>query len=130
MTRNTRNFSDLDLHFNMHPVTHDVTRRVDEAAVKHSIKNLILTRNYERPFHSEIGSPIKQLLFDPLTPLTAMMVKRAIIDLIANFEPRVVLMNVDVIPSEENNSLYINITFRIINTERPLTLDFILERTR
>lgn len=130
MARNTRLFSDIDLNFVLHPVTHDVTRRLDEESVKHAVKNLILTRNYERPFHSEIGSPVKQLLFEPMTPLTGMMVRRAIIDLISNFEPRVVLLDVQVIPSEENNSLYINITFRIVNTERPITLDLILERTR
>jgi len=130
MAHNTRTFSDIDLHFNMHPVTHDITRRLDENSVKHAIKNLILTRNYERPFHSEIGSPIRGLLFEPMTPFTAAIVQRSIIDLISNFEPRVVLIAVDVIPSEENNSLYINIIFKIVNTERPLTLELILERTR
>lgn len=130
MARNTRNFSDIDLNFTPHPVTKDLVRRVDEAAVKHSLKNLILTRNFERPFHSEIGSPVRELLFDLITPMTALMIRRAIIDLISNFEPRVVLLDVEAIASPDNNSVYINITFKIVNTERPLTLDFALERTR
>jgi len=130
MARNTRNFSDIDLNFTPHPVTRDLVRRVDEAAVKHSLKNLILTRNFERPFHSEIGSPVRELLFDLITPMTALMIRRAIIDLISNFEPRVVLLDVEAIASPDNNSVYINITFKIVNTERPLTLDFALERTR
>lgn len=128
--RNTRVFSDLDLNFTPHPVTGDITRRFDDAAIKQSLKNLIMTRNYERPFHSEIGSPIKGLLFDPMTPMTAHVVRRAIIDLVSNFEPRVNLMEVSVIASPENNSLYVSITFKIVNTERPLTLELILERTR
>jgi phage baseplate assembly protein W len=130
MSRNTRNFSDLDLNFIPHPVTKDLTRRTDEAAVKHSIKNLIMTKHYERPFHSEIGSPINELLFDLLTPMTALMIRRSVIDLISNFEPRVRLIDVEVIASPDNNSVYLNITFKIVNTERPLTLDFVLERTR
>lgn len=130
MARNTRTFSDLDLNFTPHPVTGDLVTRYDDNAIKQSLKNLILTRNFERPFHSEIGSPVKALLFDLITPLTAHMVRRAIVDLVSNFEPRVRLLAVDVIASPENNSLYVNISFRIVNTERPINLDFVLERTR
>ena len=130
MAKTTRLFSDLDLNFTPHPVTGDLTLRYDDNAIKQSLKNLIMTRNYERPFHSEIGSPVRQLMFDLITPLTALMVKRAIVDLVSNFEPRVRLLDVGVIASPENNSLYVNIVFRIVNTERPLTLDFVLERTR
>ena len=130
MSRNTRLFSDLDLNFTPHPVTGDITRRLDEAAIKQSVKNLLQIRHYEKPFHSEIGSPLNELLFEPLTPITGLMVKRTIIDLIANFEPRVDLLEVEVISSDDNNSLYVNITYKIVNTERPLTLDFVLERTR
>lgn len=130
MSRNTRLFSDLDFNFQPHPVTGDLVVRYDENAIKQSLKNLIMTRNYERPFHSEIGSPVRELLFDLITPMTSLMVRRAIIDLVSNFEPRVVLTDVDVIASPENNSLYVSINFRIVNTEKPLTLDFVLERTR
>lgn len=130
MTKATRLFSDLDLNFKPHPVTGDITRRFDDEAVKQSIKNLILTRNYEKPFHSEIGSPIKNLLFDLITPMTALVVRRAIVDLITNWEPRVVLKRVDVIASPDNNSLYVSINFSIRNTERPISLEFMLERTR
>ncbi len=130
MSRNTRIFSDLDLNFSPHPVTGDISRKFDENAIKQSLKNLMQIRHYEKPFHSEIGSPLRELLFEPITPLTELMAKRAIIDLIANFEPRVDLIDCDVIASDENNSLYISIEFKIVNTERPLTLDFVLERTR
>lgn len=130
MARNTRTFSDLDLNFTAHPVTKDITLKFDENSVKQSLKNLLQVRHYEKPFHSEIGSPLRELLFEPITPLTEMMAKRAIIDLISNFEPRVELIDVNVIASDENNSLYVNITFKIVNTERPITLEFLLERTR
>lgn len=130
MARNTRTFSDLDFNFSPHPVTGDLVQKFDENAVKQSVKNLLQIRHYEKPFHSDIGSPLRELLFENITPLTEAMAKRAIIDIISNFEPRVSIINVDVIASEENNSLYINLVFKIVNTERPITLDFVLERTR
>ena len=85
MARNTRTFSDLDLNFTAHPVTKDIALRYDENAIKTSLKNLILTSNFERPFHSEIGSPIKRLLFEPITPMLGVVVKRAIVDTVNNF---------------------------------------------
>lgn len=130
MSRNTRTFSDLDLNFTPHPVTRDLVQRFDEQAIKQAVKNLLQIRHYEKPFHSEIGSPLRELLFENITPLTEAMAKRTIIDVISNFEPRVNLIDVTVIASDENNSLYISVVFKIVNTERPITLDFILERTR
>jgi phage baseplate assembly protein W len=130
MARNTRIFSDLDLNFTAHPVTKDISRRYDENAIKTSLKNLILTRNFERPFHSEIGSPINALLFEPPSPMLNITLQRAIVDVVNNFEPRVDLLDVSVLSSPDENSLYVTITFKIVNTQQPLTLDLTLERTR
>jgi phage baseplate assembly protein W len=130
MARNTRIFSDLDFNFTAHPVTKDLTRRYDENAIKTALKNLILTSNYERPFHSEIGSPIRRMLFEPATPLLAASLKQAVINTINTFEPRVELTNVAVSVDEDSYTVGISIEFRIINTTRPLTLDLTLERTR
>jgi phage baseplate assembly protein W len=130
MARNTRTYSDLDFNFTAHPVTKDVSRRYDENAVKTSLKNLILTRNFERPFHSEIGSPIRALMFEPASPMLNITLKRAIVDVVNNFEPRADLTDVQVISSPDNNSVYITIYFKLVNTEQPLTLDLTLERTR
>lgn len=130
MARNTRTFSDLDLNFGMHPVTRDVVLKYDEQAIKAAVKNLVLTQNYERPFHSEIGSQIRGLLFEPATPMLNVMLKRAITDTIVNFEPRVKLNDVVVTVSPDNNEVYASIYFTIINTTRPLQVDLILTRTR
>ena len=110
-------------------MTKDIVLRYDENSIKTSLKNLILTSNYERPFHSEIGSPIKRLLFEPATPMLGVVIKRAIVDVVNNFEPRVQLLDVNVQVSD-NNSVLVNIEFKIVNTETPLTLDLVLERTR
>lgn len=130
MARNTRTFSDIDLNFTAHPVTKDITRRFDENAIKQSVRNLLLTRNFERPFQSEIGSPIRQLMFEPTGPMFVVMMQRAIVDVLNNFEPRVQVLDVQVNDSIDANAVYITLEYKIINTERPLTLDFTLERTR
>jgi phage baseplate assembly protein W len=130
MARNTRLFTDIDLNFTAHPVTKDITRRFDDNAIKASVKNLLLTRNFERPFHSEIGSPIRALLFELPGPMFTVMMQRAIIDVINNFEPRVEIIDVRVNDASDNNAVYVTLEFKIVNTERPITLDLTLERTR
>jgi phage baseplate assembly protein W len=130
MTRNTRNFSDLDLNFTAHPVTGDVSRRFDENAIKTALRNLILTNNFERPFHSEIGTPIRAMLFEPFSPMLVSNIERSIFDAVNSFEPRVNLDNVKVVTSPDENSLVVTLTYRVLNTIRPVTLDISLERTR
>jgi len=130
MATNTRTFSDLDLNFTAHPVTKDITMRYDENAIKTSLKNLILTSNYERPFHSEIGTPIKRLLFEPMSPMTDLLIRQAIIDTINNFEPRVNLLDVSCKSSEDTNNVLVSVTFKIVNTVTPISLTVALERTR
>lgn len=130
INRKVRTFKDLDLNFTAHPVTGDVAKKFDEEAIKRSVRNLILTRNYEKPFHSEIGSQIKSLMFEPYTPFINNILKQTIVDTITNFEPRVNLIDVFVDGDGDNNAIFVRIEFKIRNTERPITLDIILERTR
>lgn len=130
MARNTRTFTDIDLNFTAHPVTGDVAHKYDEAAIKQSVKNLILTQNYERPFHSEIGSQVRSILFEPAGPMTAAILQRSIEDVINTFEPRVILLSVDVIDNSDNNAYAVKIYFKIINTETPISVSLLLKRTR
>lgn len=130
MARNTRTFSDIDLNFTRHPVTDDITLKYDEQAIKQSVKNLVMTSNYERPFHSEIGSQIRGLLFEPATPMLTVLLKRAISDTIINFEPRVNLIDVSVRYLADSNEVSVSIEFSIVNTQRPIQVDLILKRTR
>lgn len=128
--RKVRTFSDLDLNFTAHPVTQDLARIHDENAVKRSIRNLLMTNNYERPFHSDIGSQIRAILFEPVSPMTSTMLKRMIVDTISTYEPRAVLKDVTVNINEDNNSALVTIVFVIVNTFSPVTLAVVLERTR
>ena len=130
MARQTRTFSDLDLNFKSHPATGDVTMKYDENAIKQSIKNLVMTNHYERPFHPEIGSQVRSLLFEPASPMLAITLKQAITNTINTFEPRVKLQDVNVTSSPDLNQLYVTIEFTIINTTSPLTMSLVLERTR
>lgn len=130
MSRNTKTYSDIDFNFIAHPNTRDVSLKYDEEAVKQSIRNLILTRNYERPFRSDIGSQLNSLLFEPASPLLSAMMQKTIIDTINNYEPRADLLNVSVDFTTENNNAYVNIVFRIKNTQTPVSINLILERTR
>lgn len=126
----TKQFLDLDLNFTPHPVSRDITKRINESAIKASLKNLLMTGYYERPFHSEIGSPIRQLLFELATPVTRELIKRAIQDTVANFERRVSLTNVEVRFSDDGNSVDVVIEFKILNSMNVTTLELTLERTR
>jgi len=130
MARNTRTFKDIDLNFTAHPVTGDVAIKYDEAAIKQSVRNLILTQNYERPFHSEVGSQVLASLFEPAGPQTTIMIQRSIENVIANFEPRAQLISVTVTPNIDGNEYNIYIVFKVINTESPVTITFTLKRTR
>ena len=130
MARNTRTFSDFDLNFLANPVTKDVGMKYDDNAIKAAVRNLVLTQNFERPFHSDIGTQVYSLLFNPPGPMLDALLTRAIQDTIQNFEPRVVLMDVKVSSNPDNNSVYCTIVFRIVNTSKPIGLDLILQRTR
>jgi phage baseplate assembly protein W len=130
ITRTTQIFKDFDLAFSAHPNTKDLAKKRNEDAIKQSIRNLILTNYYERPFHSEIGSPVRALLFELSTPLTAHTMRRGILDVIQNFEPRVSVENIDVNLNDDNNSCEISIEYTVVGLQTYSKIDIILERTR
>lgn len=130
INRKTRQFSDLNLLFTTSPSTKDVTKKTDEEAIKSSLRNLIQTKNFERPFHPEIGCQIFSLLFENLTPVVFQTAKKTIFDVIEKFEPRVSVIDLDVRQSADTNELFVNLTFRIINSENPITLKTTIQRVR
>ena len=125
-----KTFRDIDLSFTPHPITGDLMAKYDEAAIKNSVKNLILTHHYERPFHSEIGSSVGNLLFELPDPSLAAIIKQEIIDVIRNFEPRVNVREIGVNFSPDTHYVEVTVQFVIINTTTPIVLDFTLKRTR
>lgn len=126
----TRTFCDIDMNFARHPVSGDVALKFDAAAIKASVKHLVLTAHYERPFHSEIGSEVPRLMFELMGPAHAFKLRKSIEDVINNFEPRVDIISVDVVYRPDGNSCDATIAFRIKNTQQTISVDVVLERTR
>lgn len=125
-----RIFRDLDLNFTLHPVRKDVSKHINEYAVINSVKNLISTNFYEKPFRPEIGSSVRNLLFENVDPLVAARLERAIAETITNYEPRVSITNVRAEASPDENLYVVSLSFLIVNNPVPITIDFFLERIR
>jgi len=123
-------YSDLDFNFFANPVTDDVAKKIDDNAIKQSLKNLVLLRKYECPFHPEIHSQISDSLFENITPLTNSILQRAITYTIENFEPRVKLLGVNVDSTSKENTLYITIKYRIVANGAETSYSFAINRTR
>ena len=129
--RNARQYTDLDLFFGRKSVSKDINKVTDIQAVKRSIRNLVLTNHYEKPFHPEIGSGVRDMLFELMTPLTAHILTRKIEDVIENFEPRARLISVRAIPNLDRNEYECTIEFYVVNTPTELVdLTVFLERLR
>jgi len=125
-----RTFRDLDLNFTIHPVKKDINTYKNEYAVINSIKNLVLTNHYERPFQPELGSNIRRLLFEQVDSVTAAQIEREITEVIGNFEPRAQVSKIEAVPAPDENKYEIYLEFFIINNSSPITINFFLERIR
>jgi phage baseplate assembly protein W len=129
--RNARQYTDLDLFFGRKATSKDINKVTDIQAVKRSIRNLVLTNHYEKPFHPEIGSGVRGMLFEPMTPITAHILTRKIEDVIINFEPRARLISVTAFPNLDRNEYECTIEFYVVNTPTELVdLTVFLERLR
>ena len=129
--RNVREYVDLDLFFGKKSSNSDVQEITDVKAVKRSIRNLVLLNHYEKPFHPEIASGVRDMLFELITPVTAQVLARKIEDVINNFEPRARLVGVTAIPLLDRNAYEVSIEFYVVNTPTELVdLSIMLERLR
>ena len=128
--RISRTFKDLDLDFGLNPVTKDVNKLTDAEAIKRSVRNLINTNNYERPFRPEIGSGIRGLLFEPMTELTSHFMQVKIAEILNQLEPRISVSNIIINNQEDRNAYSVSIHFLIKGTQEPVVVDTFLERLR
>jgi phage baseplate assembly protein W len=125
-----RTFRDLDLNFQIHPIRKDINIHKNEFAIINSIKNLVLTNHYEKPFQPEIGSNIRRLLFENVDSFMAAQIQREIEETINNFEPRAQVSRVTAVASPDENRYNIELEFFVINNANPITINFFLERIR
>jgi|TARA_B100001996_G_scaffold131591_1_gene100068 phage baseplate assembly protein W len=131
ISRNVKQYTDLDLDFTKKVVGSDVNKLTDILAIKRSVRNLVLLNVYEKPFHPEIASGVRDMLFENMTPMVAVVLARKIEDVINNFEPRARLVSVRANPDFDRNQYNVSIEFYIVNAPTELVeLDVMLERLR
>lgn len=130
ITTVVRDYKDLDLNFNIHPIKKDLVKSIGERAVINSIKNLVSTNHYEKPFNPSFGSNLRRLLFENIDKFTASLIEREISEVIQNFEPRARVRSVIVSPTVDQNGFNVQLEFFIVNQTDPLTITFFLERIR
>ena len=131
ITRNVRQYTDLDLFFGRKSSNSDISKVTDIQAVKRSIRNLVLLNVYEKPFHPEIAGGVREMLFELMTPTTAAIIARKVEDVIKNYEPRARLVGVRAQPDFDDNSYNISIEFYVVNAPTELVdMSVMLERLR
>tara|TARA_B110000858_G_C17635846_1_gene395725 strand:- start:65 stop:511 length:447 start_codon:yes stop_codon:yes gene_type:complete len=130
-SRSTKQYKDLDLFFGRDTMGNDVNKVEDIQAVKRSVRNLVLLNQYEKPFQPEIFSGVREMLFENMTPIAAVVIARKIEDVINNFEPRARLNSVRCYPNYNSNAYDVSVSFYVVNTPTELVeLDVMLERLR
>ena len=129
MARSTRQFIDLDAAFSYNPRTRDVATKTDDNAVRGALRNLIHTKNYERPFQPDLGSQLHSLLFDNLDDFSITVAERVLADSIRKYEPRIEVYRVQVVPNDANE-MYIQVEYKIKNTQTPAVFTTSFTRVR
>ena len=129
--RSNRQYKDLDLFFGRANKDSDVNKVEDIQAVKRSVRNLVLLNQYEKPFQPEIYAGVREMLFENMNSITAVVIARKIEDVINNFEPRATLNSVRCYPNYDRNAYDVSISFYVVNTPTELVnMDVMLERLR
>ena len=128
-------YKDISLYFTKNPVTGDVTEVTDVQDIKRSVRNLVLTNRFDRPFHPEIASRVRESLFEMFTPVTINIIRNAITEILTIYEPRVFVTAVEVADPEysymDQNTLPIKIFFTLQNAPETLEeVNVVLERIR
>ena len=129
-TRSAKVFKDLNLGFEQNTATKDIQKIKDVEAVKRSVRNLINTNHYEKPFHPEIGSNLRAMLFELMTPQMNHVISKQIENLINNYEPRCRLVQVHTQPMFDRNGYSVQISFRVQNHPDEVIVESFLERLR
>ena len=130
VTRKTADFKDLDFNFTRLSTTSDVARKSDVEAVKQSMKSLIQTRYFDRPFQPYLGSSIADLLFENNTPMTRRLIEKSIREVIDNHEPRARIEDVQVFDEPDTNTYRVRIFFYVVNFTGSEVFETFLVRTR
>ena len=126
----SRIFSDLDIDFTMHPITHDVSLKTRENSIVQSVKNIVNTNYSERLFNPTFGSNLRALLFNPADALTASLIQNEIVNMITNFEPRVSIDSLQVQADLDHDGFNVSLRFYVLNSIKPTNVVLFLNRLR
>ena len=128
--RSAKIYRDLDLDFQKNTATKDIQKLTDIEAVKRSVRNLIKLNHYEKPFRPEIGSNLRAMLFENITPQINHAISKQIDLLIRNYEPRCRLVQLNVQPDVDRNGYRASISFFVVNHPERVEVETFLERLR
>ena len=128
--RSARIYKDLNLDFQQNTATKDIQKITDVEAVKRSVRNLINTNHYEKPFRPEVGSNLRAMLFELISPQMNHAISKEIDLMIANYEPRCRLVNVNTVADADRNRYELSISFYVVNYPEPVVVQTFLERLR
>jgi len=128
--RSARIYKDLNLDFQQNTATKDIQKITDVESVKRSVRNLINTNHYEKPFRPQVGSNLRAMLFENISPQMNHAISKEIDLLIKNYEPRCRLVEVNTIPDFDRNAYSASISFYVVNHPEPVTVESFLERLR
>jgi phage baseplate assembly protein W len=123
-------FKDIPLSFTAHPVTGNVKALVNRDAVKQSVKNIVLTNFYERPYSPNLGGNILSQLFENMDPITEYNISKNIRQALDNYEPRAIIDEIKSDFYQDENAINITITFRVRNDAEPISVNVLLDRVR
>ncbi len=126
----TRTYRDLDLDFARNPVTNDIVAIENVNAVKRSVRNLVNTQFYERPFHPELGCGVRDLLFENYTPMTGIFMRRKIEEVLTNYEPRASISSININEQPDRNGIDVTVNFYVLNLPNPVSVTTTLQRIR
>jgi len=123
-------YTDISMTFTPNPVTGDINKLTNEDAIQSSVVNLVSTKNFEIPFHPEQGCSVMSSLFENITPMTSITIRRSIMDVLQNYEPRITLLGVQVQANPDSNGYDVIIIYQIVGTSTPITISMFLQKLR
>lgn len=123
-------YSDIDFTLAKRPAVNDIALSYDSQAIIRSVRNILLTKKFEKPWNPDFGSNVDALLFENISFMAASALEKEITVAITNYEPRINLKNVTVQPYPDRNAYDVTLTFFIANATQPTTVTVFLERNR
>jgi phage baseplate assembly protein W len=130
VTSRVKGWRDLDLSLTLHPIRKDIMPLKDDNAIKNSVKNLLISNFYERPFSRDVGANLRALLFEPADSITKIALKDNIRRVIRKYEPRVVLRVIQINYQDDSNAYNITVIFKIKEFDTNESVEIVLRRLR